>query len=80
MSIDDIQMTQAAIQVGVEAVAELVLARDDLIILTDWMAGDDYSDGSNYSARDIADAVERPWKYRDELAEAKAALKAAVSA
>ena len=48
--------------------------REDLIILTAFMAGDDYSDGSNYSAGDIAYAVEKPWKFADVLAQAKAAL------
>ena len=41
---------------------------DDLIILIDFMAGDDYSVG------ELADAVAKPWKYADVLAEAKAAL------
>jgi len=67
--------TQAAIKVGVESVTALVLARDDLIILTDFMA-----DEAGCTAREVADAVERPWKYRDELAEAKAALTAAAAA
>ena len=60
--------TQAAIKVGADAVAELVLERDDLILLVAYMASEDYT------TEDIALAVERPWKYVDVLAEAKAAL------
>ena len=41
---------------------------DDLIILVDFMAGDDYSVG------ELADAVAKPWKYADVLSVAKAAL------
>ena len=43
--------------------------RDDLIILVNFMAADDY-----YTDEDIALAVERPWKYESVLTEAKAAL------
>ena len=41
---------------------------EDLIILVDFMAGDDYSVG------ELADAVAKPWKFADVLVEAKAAL------
>ena len=41
---------------------------DDLIILIDFMAQNDYSVG------ELADAVAKPWKYAGELVEAKAAL------
>jgi hypothetical protein len=41
---------------------------EDLCILTSWMAE------NHYSAGDIAYAVEKPHKYEDELAQAKAAL------
>ena len=57
-------------------IVEAAEARNDLTILTAFMAGDDYSDGSNYSAGDIAYAVAKPWKFADVLAEAKAALEA----
>ena len=60
--------TQAAIKVGVESVTALVLARDDLIILIDFMAGD------NYSVDELAIAVAKPWKYTDVLEQAKADL------
>ena len=60
--------TQAAIKVGVESVTALVLARDDLIILTSWLADE------GYSASDIAYAVEKPWKFADVLDAAKADL------
>ena len=46
---------------------------DDLIILIDFMAGDDYSVG------ELADAVAKPWKFADVLVEAKAALTGRVS-
>lgn len=39
---------------------------EDLITLTAWMAENDYSPG------EIAYAVEKPWRYLDELALAKA--------
>ena len=39
---------------------------DELITLTDWMAR------NGFSAGDVAYAVEKPWKYLDELAQAKA--------
>lgn len=38
----------------------------DLVLLTRWMADE------NYDADDIAYAVEKPWKYIDELASAEA--------
>ena len=60
--------TQAAIRVSTEAVAELVLARDDLIILTAHMAE------RGYVSNEIAYAVEKPWKFADVLADAKADL------
>ena len=41
---------------------------DDLIILIDFMAQNDYSVG------ELADAVAKPWKYADVIVEAKAAL------
>ena len=43
--------------------------RDDLIILADFMA-----DTAGATAREVADAVAKPWKFADVLAEAKAAL------
>ena len=39
----------------------------DLIVLTDWMANE-----ASFEAGDIAEAVRKPWKYEDELAEARA--------
>ena len=44
------------------------ISHDDLIILVDFMAQNDYSVG------ELADAVAKPWKYAGELVEAKAAL------
>ena len=41
---------------------------ENLRILTRWMADNDYS------GADIADAVEKPWKYDDELRSARRAL------
>ena len=46
----------------------IIISHDDLIILIDFMAGDDYSVG------ELADAVAKPWKYADVLTVAKAAL------
>jgi len=46
----------------------LNVSHEDLVILIDFMAGDDYSVG------ELADAVAKPWKYTDVLAQAKAAL------
>lgn len=46
----------------------------DLIILTRWMAD------QLYSADTIADAIETPWHWQEELAQAKADLEAAVLA
>jgi hypothetical protein len=43
---------------------------EDLVILTAWMVE------NGYEASDIAYAVEKPHKYADELAQAKAALEA----
>lgn len=38
----------------------------DLIVLVDWMAKE-----AGFEADDIAEAVRKPWKYADELAEAR---------
>lgn len=38
----------------------------DLIVLTEWMAGP-----GHFDAADIAEAVRKPWKWTDELAEAR---------
>lgn len=38
----------------------------DLIVLTEWMAGP-----GAFDAADIAEAVRKPWKWTDELAEAR---------
>lgn len=38
----------------------------DLILLTEWMA-----EAAGFEASDIAEAVRKPWKYEDELAEAR---------
>jgi hypothetical protein len=51
-----------------KAIDDLAAARDDLVILVAYMAAEDFS------AQDIAYAVEKPHKYADVLAEAKAAL------
>ena len=48
-----------------KAIDDLAAARDDLVILVAYMASEDYT------AHDIAYAVEKPWKYTDILAEAK---------
>jgi hypothetical protein len=47
---------------------------EELIILTSWMADNDYS------AEDIAYAVEKPFKYADELEQAKRTVAAAEAA
>ena len=65
---------EATKAIALGAIEILRTDRADLVILTAYMAGDDYSDGSNYSAGDIAYAVEKPWKFADVLADAKAAL------
>ena len=39
---------------------------DDLILLTEWMAGP-----GEFEAGDLAEAVRKPWKYADELAAAR---------
>jgi hypothetical protein len=41
---------------------------EDLVVLTAWMAR------NGYDAEDVAYAVEKPHKYTDELAQAKAEL------
>ena len=51
-----------------KAIDDLAAARDDLVILVAYMAE------NLYTAHDIAYAVEKPHKYADVLAEAKAAL------
>jgi hypothetical protein len=64
----------ATVDEAIKAIETLKAERADLVILVAFMAGDDYSDGSNYSAGDIAYAVEKPWKFAGVLAEAKAEL------
>jgi hypothetical protein len=44
----------------------MTFTHQDLVTLTDWMADD-----GGYTAREIADAVAKPWKFADELAQAK---------
>jgi hypothetical protein len=44
------------------------VSSDDLIVLTAWLAE------RGHSARSVAYAVEKPWKYLDELSLAKAVL------
>ena len=41
------------------------MTRDDLVLLTAYMAD------HNYTASDIAYAVEKPWKYEEVLEEAR---------
>ena len=50
-----------------------VFSHDDLVILTAFMADD------NYTADEIAYAVAKPWKFEDVLNEAKDALAEAAS-
>jgi hypothetical protein len=49
-------------------------ASDNMVTLTAWMAD------NGYSAKDVAYAVEKPWKYEDEFKTATAELEAATSA
>lgn len=44
---------------------ETTISYDDLIRLTAWMAE------HGYTAENIAEAVEKPWHWTDELARAK---------
>ena len=44
------------------------MSYDDLVLLTAWMAAE------GYTPNDIAYAVEKPWKWAEELVQAKAAL------
>jgi len=62
------QAVLATVDSAIEAIETLKADRDDLVILVAFMASEDYT------TEDIALAVERPWKYADVLAEAKAAL------
>ncbi len=48
----------------------IAYTHQDLVTLCDWMAG------HGFAADDLANAVAKPWKYRDELRLAKAALEA----
>ena len=57
-----------AVDSAIRAIETLKADRDDLVILVAYMASEDYT------TEDIALAVERPWKYVDVLADAKAAL------
>lgn len=68
MSAEKVRRMEAVLIKDVHALDAVRIARNDLVILTSFMAGD------GYSANDIAYAVERPWKFVDVLAEAKAAL------
>lgn len=43
----------------------ITYTHQDLIILSSWMAHQDYT------ADDVAYAIEKPWKYRFELKQAK---------
>jgi len=47
---------------------DTLFAGVDLVILTAWMATEDYS------ASDIAEAVRKPWYWTEELIQAKADL------
>jgi len=58
----------ATIDSAISAIETLKADRADLVILVAYMAAE------HYSAWDIAYAVEKPWKYTNLLAEAKAAL------
>ena len=46
----------------------LMIAGNDLIILTSWMAAE------GYTSDNIAEAVRKPWHWADELEQAKADL------
>ena len=61
----------AAVDRAIRAIETLKADRDDLVILVAFMAAE------YFSAQDIAYAVEKPHKYLNVLAEAKAALEAA---
>jgi hypothetical protein len=54
--------------------SHVVISHQDLIILTRWMAVE------GLDAHEVADAVEKPWNWREDLAQAKAELKASVLA
>ena len=58
----------ATVDKVIEAIETLKAERADLVILVAYMA----ERGDN--VRDIAYAVEKPWKFADVLAEAKAEL------
>lgn len=49
-------------------IAEAATDREDLILLVDYMVGE------TYNPSEIADAVRKPWQWREELAQAKADL------
>ena len=52
----------------IAAMDEMEAKRADMVELANWMAA-----SGEYSASDVAYAMEKPWKYAAELAEAKAA-------
>jgi hypothetical protein len=54
--------------------SHIVFSHQDLILLTNWMHDEDYG------VERILDAIEKPWNWREELAQAKADLEASVQA
>jgi len=67
--VTDIAIALATVDKAIRVIKTMRTEREDLVILVAHMAGDYF-----FSARDIADAVEKPWKFADVLAEAKAEL------
>ena len=67
------QTVLATVDKAISAIETLKAERADLVILVTYMALNDYD------PRQIAYAVEKPWKHTGELAEAKAELAAQVS-
>ena len=66
------EMTTTGEAIYHDAWVTLINARADLVILTAYMG----YHSNDYTAQDIADAVQRPWKYVDVLALATAQLEA----
>lgn len=59
--VDDSDQPPAAVEV-----LNTPATRDDLVVLTAWMAGP-----GGFGPADLADAVARPWKWETELVEAR---------
>jgi len=68
MTDNSIAIAQATVDKAIKAIETLRTEREDLVLLVDYMAENDWP------AKDIAYAVEKPHKYLNVLAEAQAAL------